>query len=149
MGWVQVIFNDPQASSLPLKNGSYEIEVPDSGIPRTSDMRVHDFNPKRKDEFLYRTFLPNGDVRLEPVPAEYVMAGDSHGGFGVMDTGGRGAGYSWFIFVGPPELRGRTPLADGDKAIASHTTPDGHFTRISAPAVYPSPGRIPSAPVEK
>jgi hypothetical protein len=44
VGWVQVVFNDPRNFPLPIqKNGGRVIEVPESGIPRTSDLRVHDF----------------------------------------------------------------------------------------------------------
>jgi hypothetical protein len=146
VGWVQVIFNDPNASPLPWKGGGYEIEVPESGIPRTSDILVRDSNPKRKDEFYYRSALPNGNAELRPVPSEYVMPGELHSGFDVMDTGGKGRGYSWFIFIGPPEVRARVPLADWDKVVASHETPDGRFTRISITDTYPTPGRMtPSA----
>lgn len=141
VGWVQVIFNDPSASPLPVRrDGGRVIEVPESGMPRTSDIRVHDSN--RKDEFYYQSSQTNGTTELRPVPTAYVLPGDSHGGFGVMDTGGKGLGYSWFFFVGPPELRGKVPLADYDKVRAAHTTPDGHQPPIPAPNPYPSPGRM-------
>jgi hypothetical protein len=142
VGWLQVVFNDPRASPFPLrKDGGYEIEVPESGIPRTSDILVLD--AKGKDEFYYRSLVPNGKVELRPVPSEYVLPGVHHGGFDVMDTGGKGPGYSWFLFIGPPEVRAKVPSADSDKVIAAHTSPDGHFTRIMAPDTYPTPGRIP------
>src|SRR5215475_1545264 len=77
IGWIQVIFNDPQTPRLPVeKNGGRVLEVPESGIFRTSDLRVHDF--KRKDEFYYRVLLPGGRFRLQAVPAEYILSDDSH-----------------------------------------------------------------------
>jgi hypothetical protein len=145
VGWVQIVFNDPGASPFPVRrDGGREIEVPESGIPRTSVILVLDF--KKKDEFYYRSLLPNGKVELRPVPSEYVLPGVLHGGFDVAGTGGRGpGGGSWFLFIGPPEVRAKFPDADSDKVIAAHTSPDGHFTRIMAPDAYPTPGRVPPA----
>src|SRR5579871_4010158 len=100
VGWIQVIFDDPDAPRLPVKNGGHLIEVPESGIPRTSDFRVQDF--ESKDEFYYRPTSPSGSVKLRTVPSDYVMTDNSHGGFSAMDTGGKGQGSSWFIFIGPP-----------------------------------------------
>src|SRR6266566_2996105 len=77
VGWVQIVFNDPGASPLPLrKDGGNEIEVQESGIPRTSDLRVHDI--KGKDEFYYRSVLPNGTAEFRPVPSESVLPGIDH-----------------------------------------------------------------------
>ena len=100
VGWIQIIFNDPQAEQLPWRKNAYEISVPDSGVQRTSDLRVED--GKAVDEFYYRVVLPDGNVKLNTVPSDYVIPGFSHGGFGVMDTGGKGRGYSWFVFIGLP-----------------------------------------------
>ncbi len=134
VGWVQIVFSDPEAPPLLLrKDGGYEIDVPETGIPRTSDMLVMDF--KRKDEFYYRALLPNGKTELRLVPSEYVMSGVLHSGFSVGDTGGKGRGYSWFLFIGPPEVRARFPLADNTKAPA-------YGKKMMAPEVYPTPGRI-------
>ena len=143
VGWVQIIFNDPQAAPFPLrKDEGYEIEVPESGITRTSHLRVHDF--KRVDEFYYRSVQSEHKVRLVPVPSAYVMPGDSHGGFGVMDTGGKGTGYSWFIFIGPPELRAKVPLADWDKVVQEYSKTHGGRKRVESSDAYPTPGRMPS-----
>src|SRR5580658_8598227 len=143
VGWVQIIFNDPQASPLPLrKDKGYEIEVPESGMARTSHLRVHDF--RRKDEFYYRSVLLDRKVGFIPVPSEYVMPGDSHGGFGVMDTGGKGPGYSWFIFIGPRDLRAKVPLADWGKVVEEYSKTHGGRTRIESSEPYPNPGRMPS-----
>jgi len=140
VGWVQVIFNDPDAPPLSVKNEGVLIEVPESGIPRTSTLRVHDFG--RRDEFYYRTALPNGGVELRPVPSVYVMSGDSHGGFGLMDTGGKGRGYSWFIFIGPPELRAKVPLADWDRVVDDYQKSHGGKKRMEFSGPYPIPGRM-------
>src|SRR5262245_42685978 len=57
--WVQIIFNDPQASPLPIrKDGGRVIEVPESDVSRTSDILVRD--AKAHDEFYYRSILSNG-----------------------------------------------------------------------------------------
>jgi len=142
VGWVQIIFNDPQASPLPLRRDKgYEIEVPESGIARTSDIRVQD--SKSKDEFCYHSLPSNGKAEVFPVPSEYVMPGVSHSGFGVMDTGGKGLGYSWFIFIGPPELRSKVPLADWDKVVAEYSKTHGGRKRVEAPDPDPTPGRMP------
>lgn len=141
VGWVQIVFNDPQSSPLRMRTDKgFEIEVQKSGIARTSTLRVHDF--ERKDEFYYRSLLPNGNTQLLPVPSGYVLAGDSHGGFGVMDTGGKGAGYSWFIFIGPPELRAKVPLADWDRVADEWSRTHGG-KHVEAPVPYPTPGRMP------
>lgn len=148
VGWVQIVFDDPSASPLPWKNSSYEIEVPESGIPRTSDMRVED--SKAKDEFYYRFLLQNGNVELRPVPSDYVLPGFTHRGFGVMDTGGKGRGSSWFIFIGPPELRAKVPFADWDKVVDDYQKAHGGKKRIEFSGPYPTPGRMGSAvPAER
>ncbi len=136
VGWVQAVFGDTEASPLLLrKDGGYEIDVPETGIPRTSDILVMDF--KRKDEFYYRAHLPNGKTELRLVPPEYVLPGVLHSGFSVGDTDGKGRGYSWFLFIGPPEVRARIPLADITKA-------PGYSKKMMAPEVYPTPGRLSS-----
>jgi hypothetical protein len=141
VGWVQIIFNDPQASPLPIrKDGGRVIEVPESGMLRTSDIRVHD--EKGRDEFYYRTILASGASELRPMPPEFALPGAGHGGWGVMDTGGKGRGYSWFIFLGPSDLRARTPWAD-------ITRVPGFGKKLMAPEVYPAPGRLPSTPSVK
>jgi hypothetical protein len=127
---VQIVFNATRALPCSQKDGGYVIEVPESGISRTSDIRIHDF--ARKDEFYYRTSRPNGGVELRSVSPEYVMPGDSHGGFGVMNTGGKGPGYSWFIFIGPPKIRAEVPLADWDKELEAWGKLHGNFN-IPAP----------------
>ena len=141
VGWVQVIFNDPQASPLPIRrDGGRAIEVPESGVSRTSDIRVHD--DKAYDEFYYRSILSNGASELHPMPPEFALSGEGHGGWGVMDTGGKGRGYSWFLFFGPPDLRAQTAGADITKV-------PGYGKKLMAPEVYPTPGRLPPLPSAK
>jgi hypothetical protein len=38
-----------------------------------------------------------------------------------MDTGGKGHGYSWFVFIGPPQLRAKVPLADWNKVVEEYS----------------------------
>jgi hypothetical protein len=142
VGWVQVIFNDPQASPFQWRDGGVEFDLPESGIVRTSDLRVHGFDHPNKDLFFYRTRRPNGDADLHPMPSEYVPPGDSHGGYGVMDTGGKGRGYSWFIFIGPAELRAKVPDADWDKVVEDYSKTHGGKKRIEFSGQYPTPGRM-------
>jgi hypothetical protein len=88
VGWVQIVFNDPGASPFPIRrDGGREIQVPESGIARTSGLRVHD--SKARNEFYYRSVLPNGEAEFRTVPSENVLPGIDHGGFGVADTGGK------------------------------------------------------------
>ena len=67
VGWIQAVFNDSDALPLPKrKDGGYHIDVPESGIPRTSDFHVLD--ARAKDEFYYRVQLPGGGTELQRVP---------------------------------------------------------------------------------
>ena len=68
--------------------------------------------------------------------------------FGVMDTGGKGRGYSWFIFIGPLDLRARVPLADWDKVVEEHQRTQQGNVRIEAPDPYPTAGRMSTALTE-
>jgi len=139
LGWVQIVFNDPAAAPLPMKDGGYVIDIPESGLTRTTDIRVEDF--KSQDEFYYHSSPTAGTQELRKVPNENVLPGVSHGGFDVMDTGGRGKGSSWFVFVGPPSIRAKVPLADWDKEVEAWRKVHGNV-RVAAPDLYPSPGRM-------
>jgi hypothetical protein len=86
--------------------------------------------------------LPDGNVKLNTVPSDFVLPGFTHGGFGVMDTGGKGQGYSWFIIIGPRDLRATAPLADWDKVVAEHRKAHQGNARVQAPDRYPTPGRM-------
>jgi len=140
VGWIQVVFNDPDVQPFPWKKGAYEINVPESGIPRTCQMGVSDASAV--DEFLYLTKDSNGGSVLRPVPSSHVLPGFTHGGFYVRDTGGRGLGSSWFIFVGPPDVRAKTQLADWYKVVDEYKKAHGGKTRIESTAPYPVPGRM-------
>jgi hypothetical protein len=144
VGWVQIIFNDPLGKPFARRNNSYEIDVPDSGVPRTSDIRVED--GKAEDQFYYRVLLPDGTAKLNPVPSDYVLSGFSHGGFGVMDTGGKGRGYSWFIFIGPRALRDKEPLANWDEVVEEHKRVHQGNARVEITDPYPTPGRVTIVP---
>src|SRR5579862_8419695 len=72
IGWVQIIFNDPQAEHLPWRGNGCEISIPDSGISRTSALRMH--SDRAEDEFYYRVPLPDGNVKLAPIPSDYVLS---------------------------------------------------------------------------
>ncbi len=74
------------------------------------------------------------------------MPGFSHGGFGMMDTDGKGRGYSWFIFIGPPELRAKVPLADWDKVVEDYAKTHGGTKRVEFSGPYPVPGRMSVSP---
>lgn len=138
IGWVQIIFQDPQASPLPIrKDGGRVIEVPESGLPRTSDIRVID--GATPDEFYYRAILPDGSSELRPMPPALTLPDVAHGGWDVRDTGGRGPGYSWFLFFGPPDVRAQTPWADITKV-------PGYGKKLMAPKAYPTPGRLHRTP---
>ncbi len=139
VGWVQIIFNDPQAPPLPTWKEKVIVEVPESGIIRTSAFRVH--SSLAPDEFYYDKASSFGSSRKHLVPSSYVAPGIDHAGFGVMDTGGKGQGYSWFIFLGPPEVRASVPLADWNKVVDDHRKLYGN-SKVSAPDPFPTPGRM-------
>ena len=141
VGWIQAIFNDPDAQPLPKrKDGGYQIDVPESGMPRTSDIHVND--AQAKDEFYYRVPLPAGGTELHHVPEEYVLPGSTHGGFTMMNTDGKGRGSSWYIFIGPPGLRAKVPDADWNKVVEEYAKAHGGKTRIESSGPYPTPGRM-------
>lgn len=134
IGWIQIIFNDPGAAPLQVrKDRGHQIDVPETGLVRTSDL--HHIDDRTLDEFYYRATKAGGTSTLTRVPPEYVIAKEGHGGWTVADTGGKGPGYSWFLFIGPPELRARTPMADITKE-------PGYGKKMMAPDVYPTPGRL-------
>jgi hypothetical protein len=142
VGWVQIIFNDPQASPFPIEKGLVTVDVPESGIVRTSNLRIH--ASLAPDEFYYKgpTFI--GASQNHRVPIDYFLPGIDHGGFGVMDTGGKGLGYSWFLFIGPPELRAKVPFADWNRVVEDYRKSHGGKARIEFSGSYPTPGRMES-----
>jgi hypothetical protein len=138
VGWVQIIFNDPSSPSLQIVDGGVLLAVPESGVVRTSALRIH--SSQEPDEFYYKAADASGG-RRKPVPVDYVLAGINHGGFGVMDTGGNGRGYSWFIFIGPPEQRKAVLLANWDEVVATQRRLHGN-AQVPIPSPYPKPGRM-------
>lgn len=143
VGWIQIIFNDPRAIHLLWEHSSYRIDVPDSGIARTSDMRVEDI--RAVDKFFYSVQLSNGGTKLIPIPSDDVLPGFSHGGFGYADTDGKGPGYSWFIFIGPPEVRAKVPMADWDKVVEEYQRTHNGKSRVEMNGPLPVPGRMASS----
>jgi hypothetical protein len=144
VGWVQVIFNDRKASPFPhRKDGGYQVDVPETGIARTSDMHVIDSTAK--DEFYYRSTGSEGNEVILPVPFNYVLPGVCDGGFTMMNTDGKGPGSSWYVFIGPPELRATVPDAVWVKKVEDYAKAHGGKTRIESSGPYPVPGRMPTA----
>ena len=138
VGWVQIIFNDRNSASLQIVGGGVLLAVPESGVVRTSALRIH--SSQAPDEFYYKASDASGRIR-KPVPPDYVLAGLNHGGFGAMDTGENGRGYSWFIFIGPPEQRQKVPLANWDEVVATQRRLHGN-AKVPTPNPFPRPGRM-------
>jgi hypothetical protein len=148
VGWIQVIFNDPYANPLRAEHNAVVIDLPDSGIARTSNLRVHASSEGEFDQFFYRAPAVDGRTNLIPIPNEYVLRGDSHGGFGYADTGDKGPGYSWFIFIGPPQVRANVPMADWDKVVEEYRRTHNGNSRVELLGQLPVPGRMTSLPSE-
>lgn len=142
VGWIQIIFNDPDANELHWEQNAVFIDVPESGVARTSSLRVHGSGDGEFDQFFYRT--QTVDSKLIPIPHEYVLRGDSHGGFGYAETGCKGSGYSWFIFIGPTQVRANVPMADWDKVVEEYRQTHNGNSRVELSAPLPVPGRISS-----
>jgi hypothetical protein len=141
VGWVQAIFNDINAQPLQKrKDGGYQIDVPESGMPRTSDVHVND--SRTKNEFYYRVLLPGGGTALHAVPEDYVLPGFANGGYTMMGTDGKGRGSSWYLFIGPPELRAKFADANWDEFVKAYAKTHGGKTRIESSGPYPTPGRM-------
>lgn len=106
-------------------------------------LRVED--SEAKDEFYYRFLRSSGTVELRPVPNDFVLPGFSHCGFGMRDTAGRGPGYSWFIYIGPPKLRAKEPLGNWDKVVDDYSKAHEGKKRVEFSGPYPTPGRVAQA----
>ncbi len=139
VGWVQVIFNDHEAPFQSHVGKAWLITVSEDGIFRTRSIRVLDLKPA--DTFFYRIALPDGSFRLKAVPQNYVLKGENDGGFDVAGTNGRGIGSSWYVFIGPPELRSKTRLADWSKEVEYRIKTHG-TAETGPPDPLPTPGRI-------
>ena len=144
VGWIQVVFNDPHANQLHWEQNAVFIDVPDSGVARTSSLRVHGFGEGKFDRFFYRAQALDGRTNLIPIPNEYVLRGDSHGGFGYAGTDGKGPGYSWFIFIGPPQVRANVPMADWGKVVEEYRQTHNGNSRVELRGPLPVPGRMTS-----
>lgn len=132
VGWVQVIFGDTSAPALSGSKKYLQIDVGENGVARTRNLPVW-FGSR--DEFYYRS-EGNGHQELVPVPPTYVINYAYEGGFSVSGTPDGSPGTaSWFFFIGPPEIRDKVPMADVRKE-------SGYGHRLSAPKVYPKPGRM-------
>jgi uncharacterized protein DUF6843 len=150
IGWIQVIFSSPNAPAPPFTGNKLHLQIDESGIFKTS-MTSTVFSGSH-DEFFYRRRLDaSGKESLVPVPANYVCAEDSGidsclGSEGTVTdefTVGRAnlghsndgtPGLSWFLFVGPPELRQKY-------AKRIHRAAGARY-QIDAPEDDPKPGRI-------
>jgi hypothetical protein len=143
VGWIEIIFNDPHSLPVPRIGSGYEIRVPESGICRTSDAHVNDVSAI--DEFYYRVMAGSQETRIA-IPDGYALPGPSHGGFTFMNTGGRGPGSSWFIFIGPPELRAKVPNADWSKVVADYRATHGGIAKVILDGELPMQGRMSASP---
>jgi len=66
----------------------------------------------------------------------------------MADTDGKGLGSSWYLFIGPPELRAKVPEAGWNKVVEEYAKTHGRKTRIESSGPYPTPGRMVSHPME-
>lgn len=137
VGWLQVIFGDTSAPALSGEKKFLQIDVGETGVVRTRNLPVW-FGSR--DEFFYRPADNTRNQKLVPVPATYVINYAYEGGFAVSGTPDGSPGTaSWFFFVGPPEIRDKIPMADFRKE-------PGYGHRLSAPKIYPKPGRMQLSP---
>lgn len=139
IGWVQIVFGIPHGPALPITEDrrALLIKIDDSGVAKTGNLWVH--SPRPKDEFFYQLQDPGGREKLVPVPIDYLIDDgyNTHGGFGVNGTPDNSPGYSFFFFIGPPEVRDRVPHADVRKE-------PGFGKKREGPPIYPMPGRMPT-----
>jgi hypothetical protein len=150
-GWIQVIFDSPGSAPLKLEHDNAVLEIDDSGVFRLPIIG-HVFVGSH-DEFFYEHIDANGKKSRVPVPANFVCPdssgmdncydskGDVSDGFTVgRATRGKPSdgtpGNSWWLFVGPPELRKKM-------AKPIHRNPDPKWPyQVDVPEDDPIPGRI-------
>jgi hypothetical protein len=148
-GWIQVVFQSPNApESLEARN-KIILRVDDSGVLKVS--MYHAYFTGSHDEFFYRKTDSNGKEVLVLVPADYVCSEDSgldsclkpdNGKSDAFSVGRATVGHptdgtpgnSWFLFVGPYSLREKM-------ARPVHFYP-GTKKQIDIPEDDPTPGRI-------
>lgn len=148
VGWIQVIFSSPHASEPPLVNNGHVFRIDNSGVFRTS--MIGSFFTGSHDQFFYSKVDAQGKEALAPIPPNYACTAYSGMDFcydsdSLSDgfTVGRAnlghpndgtPGNSWFLFVGPPDLRKKY-------AVPVHLAP-GEKYHIDVPDDDPTPGRI-------
>jgi uncharacterized protein DUF6843 len=153
VGWIQVIFDSPGSQELVPERGRFVLRVDKSGVVKTSSSEVVFVGSH--DEFFYSHLNVKGKEVLSAVPANFYCGEDSgidscYGGDGTMSDGftvGRAnlgrpndgtPGSSWFLFVGPPELRAKM-------AKPIHRAP-GQKYQIDVPEDDPHPGMLTAKP---
>ncbi len=153
VGWIQVIFDSPGAAKIVPKRGRFVLRVDKSGVLRTSSTEY--VFAGSHDEFFYSRLDARGKEVLSAVPSNRYCGEESgidscYGADGTVSDGftvgranlGRSndgtPGHSWFLFVGPPDLR--TKMA---KPI--HRAP-GEKYQIDVPEDDPHPGLISAKP---
>jgi hypothetical protein len=130
VGWVKIIFAVPGAPPLQARGKRQTIRIEEDGIARTSSLRIDWGNVYTTDEFFYRHINGHEVERLVPLPPDYVINDDSHGGFDACCNRDKTPGYPWYFFVGPPKIREKIPM-------------DEIFDNFWKPgSVEPVPGRI-------
>jgi hypothetical protein len=149
VGWIQVVFSSPNALEPPLVKNALVLRIDSSGVFRTS--MIGTVFTGSHDEFFYSKIDANGKEILTPVPPTFVcteLSGldscyDSDGNLSDGFTVGRAnlghpndgtPGNSWFLFVGPPDLRKKY-------AKVIHRAPGAQY-QIDVPEDDPTPGRI-------
>ena len=153
VGWVQVIFDSPGASEMVPNRGRLVLRLDKSGILKTSSIQ-HVFAGSH-DEFFYSRRDVKGKELLSAVPSNYYCNQESgidscYGSDGTKSDGftvGRAnlgrpndgtPGNSWFLFVGPRDLRDKM-------AKPIHRAP-GEKYQIDVPEDDPHPGMISPKP---
>jgi hypothetical protein len=150
-GWIQVIFDSPGSAPVKVEKGNAILTIDDSGIFRLPI--IGRLFAGSHDEFLYLHTTSTGERVRVPVPANYVCAQNSgmdtcydpdsglSDGFSVgRATRGKPndgtPGSSWWLFVGPPDLRKKMA-----KTIDRNPDPKWPY-QIDVPEHDPTPGRI-------
>ena len=153
IGWIQIIFQSPNAPNPPFANNKFTIRLDDSGVYKTG--MYHTYFTGSHDEFFYRR-LVNGKETLVAVPTNYYC-----NKFNGLDTcfpdskvtidaftvsratvgveGPSSSGNSWFFFVGPPEAR---ELHKWSGISKYRTEPQSSGMKVDQPEFDPTPGRI-------
>lgn len=156
VGWIQVIFDSPGAPEVVVPNRTrFVLRIPKSGILKTSSLGHVFAFPGSHDEFFYSRLDHKGKEVLSAVPSNYYCNEESgldscYDANGTMSDGfnvGRAnlghpndgtPGNSWFLFVGPPDLRAKM-------AKRIHRAP-GEKYQIDVPEDDPHPGMISATP---